>query len=221
MSDLRDMQQFFAERAVTWEHFVKKEWLPEHYEQFYTQLASTIPETESPIRILDVGCGGGIEFEWIFARAPNAQITGIDQSEAMLNCLRAKYADRLDQFELIQASYLTHAFPADTYDYAITSMSVHYFRPAIRRGIYERIRAALKPGAVYIEGTYCADSVEEEDERLAHFEKITKGQPGVDEGRYKCNLPLAQETLVRLKQEAGFRDVRWLNDEDWVIVGTK
>jgi tRNA (cmo5U34)-methyltransferase len=221
LSDLLDMQEFFTERASNWEHFVKVEWLPQDYEHYYSLLASTIPETESPIRILDVGCGGGIEFEWIFRRAPNAKVTGIDQSSEMLDCLRAKYADQLSQFNLIHESYLTHQFSEEAFDFAITSMSIHYFRPSIRREIYEKIRVALEPGAVYIEGTYCADDEEDQNKRLAHFEEITRGRPGVNEGRYKCNLPLTKDTITRLKEEAGFRDVTWLNNEDWVAIGTK
>ena len=68
-----EMQEFFADRAEGWEDFVMKEWLPNSYDHYYTLLSSGIPETQAPIEILDLGCGGGIEFEWIFTRAPNAR----------------------------------------------------------------------------------------------------------------------------------------------------
>ena len=221
MTDLIEMQEFFTERAAGWEDFVKKEWLPDAYEYYYSLLASGIAKTDSPIRILDLGCGGGIEFEWIFKRAPNARITAVDQSAAMLDCLRQKYESRLDQFQIVQNSYLTCPLEEKTFDYAVTSMSVHYFRPEVRQQIYEKIRRTLTRDGTYIEGTYCADDAEDERKRLDHFGVITARKEGVDSGRYKLNLPLQRETISRLLEKAGFAQTEWLQDGDMVVVAQK
>lgn len=221
LSELRDMQQFFADRADTWEHFVKVAWLPNAYEYYYSLIASQVAPTDEPIRILDLGCGGGIEFEWIFARAPNAQITGVDQSAAMLANLRRKFEDRLHQFTLTQESYLTCALEEAAFDYAITSMSVHYFRPGIRREIYQRIFQAIKPLGLYIEGTYSAADLKEEKEVLDYFETVTAGQDDVDTGRFKVNVPLYPGTVSDLLLQVGFTDVTWPEDGDMVAVASK
>jgi len=217
LSDLFDMQEFFAKRAAGWEHYVKKEWLPNVYEYYYSLLASQIVKTDSPIRIIDLGCGGGIEFEWIFKQAPNAQVTGVDQSAAMLDCLRQKYEGRLHQIQVVQDSYLTCPLEKEAFDYAMTSMSVHYFRPHVRKQIYERINQTLKSGGTYIEGTYSADDAADEKKRLDHFEAITAGIEA-DSGRYKLNLPLYTETVSDLLRQAGFDQIEWPQDGDMVVV---
>jgi len=216
-----EMQAFFTERATGWEDFVKEEWLPDTYERYYTLLASQLPDTRDAIRILDLGCGGGIEFEWILKRAPQARITGVDQSQSMLDCLREKYAERLAQFHLIQDSYLTCSLEERAFDFAVTSMSVHYFRPSVRGMIYRRIERALTDDGIYIEGTYCSDSEEEERERLDDFDRRTAGLKGADSGRFKLNLPLRAETITLLLNEAGFPRVEWPGGEGWGVVTAK
>ncbi len=206
--------------AEVWEDFVMKEWLPNSYDHYYTLLSSGIPETQAPIEILDLGCGGGIEFEWIFTRAPNARITGVDQSEPMLDCLREKYANRLDQFELINESYLSCNLEQKRFDYVVTSMSVHTFRPPVRQQIYVRIHHTLKHGGTYVEGTYCV-SPEEEESKLSNFEPSSVGLEGADAGRFKVNLPLQTQTITTLLINAGFESVEWTNGEAWVVTGNK
>ncbi len=215
-----EMQDFFAQRAAGWEDFVKKEWLAKHYQYYYALLASGIPATQAPIEILDLGCGGGIEFEWILQRAPNARVTGVDQSPRMLDCLRKKYADRLDQFNLIQDSYLTCALEEEGFDFVVTSMSVHYFRPPIRREVYKRIHRSLIDDGSYIEGTYCVTK-EEEQKGLSNFERSAAGLEGADSGRFKVNLPLHADTISALLNDAGFPVVEWPDRKDWVVIARK
>ena len=215
-----EMQQFFADRAEGWEDLVKKDWLPDRFEHYYTLLASAIPATEAPIQILDLGCGGGIEFEWILSRVPNALITGVDQSEPMLDRLRKKYVHRLDQFELINDSYLSCDLEENRFDFVVTSMSVHYFRPPVRQQIYVRIYRTLNHRGTYVEGTYCV-SAEEEEVKLRNFERSSAGLEGADAGRFKVNLPLQSNTITTLLTNAGFESVEWVNGEQWVVTGTK
>ena len=39
---------------------------------------SLVPETDEPLRVVDVGCGTGKAWETVFERATNARITGIE-----------------------------------------------------------------------------------------------------------------------------------------------
>jgi len=80
------MSQFFNERADEYEEHMRSFVL-----ELYDVIASPISTTRETISILDLGCGTGLEFEAVFARAPNALITGVDVSEEMLFRLREKY----------------------------------------------------------------------------------------------------------------------------------
>jgi len=67
---------------------------------------------------LDLGCGTGLELDFIFARAPNARVTAIDISSEMLAKLKAKLGRSQygPQVEVPQGSYLTIPFPAGGFD---------------------------------------------------------------------------------------------------------
>jgi Ser/Thr protein kinase RdoA (MazF antagonist) len=139
----------------------------------------------------------------------------------MLNCLREKYADRLQNFKIVEDSYLTCSLPKNVYDYVITSMSVHYFPPAKRLDIYKRIISALKPGGKYIEGTYCSNSPEEERQVLDAFQRRTMHLDGADSGEWKVNIPLQTTTITHLLDDAGFVDSEWVTGKTCVVTAHK
>lgn len=64
---------------------------------FYNHVANQVKKTDKPIRILDLGCGTGLELEGIFSNAPKALITGVNMSENMLFKLQEKYKGYLEQ----------------------------------------------------------------------------------------------------------------------------
>ena len=77
-----EMARFFDERADTYEGHMRP-----LVSDLYDVIVSPIPITEEPISVLDLGCGTGLEFKAIFAKAPNALVTGVDVSEKMLSRL--------------------------------------------------------------------------------------------------------------------------------------
>ena len=64
----------------------------------YTVMAREI-EKMSPSRILDLGCGTGLELDEIFARCPDVYVKGVDMTAAMLEKLRGKHPEK--KLELI------------------------------------------------------------------------------------------------------------------------
>lgn len=58
---------------------------------YYETVAGPIAETKQNISVLDLGCGTGPELNWVFKKAPNASVTGIDLSQQMLNRLAEKF----------------------------------------------------------------------------------------------------------------------------------
>ena len=101
-----EMAQFFNERADTYEGHMRP-----LVSDLYDVIASPIPITSEPVSILDLGCGTGLEFKGIFARAPNALITGVDISEKMLFRLTDEYQIHMRQIKLIQGSF-ERVFPS-------------------------------------------------------------------------------------------------------------
>ena len=180
-------------------------------------MASPIEQTDEPLQILDLGCGTGLEIEALLQRAPNASITGVDLSEDMLEGLRSRYADHMNQITLVTDSYLTMSLGAQAYDYALSVMSVHHVLHDTKRELYERIHAALKPGGKYVEGDSVIPTVLE-PQFLAEYHEQVAGLPQAQDGQYHIDVPFSIETQRVLLLEAGFKDfqVIWQKDSNVV-----
>ena len=85
---LEKMSDFFEARLDVYdEHMLTA---IESADEFYPYTASLLPMEENS-RILDLGCGTGLELERYFSLCPTANVTGVDLSEGMLASLRAKF----------------------------------------------------------------------------------------------------------------------------------
>ena len=67
-------------------------------QEFYPFTAGCLP-AESGTKILDLGCGTGLELEEYFRLNPDAEVTGIDLSEAMLKALKEKLAQEDEKYK--------------------------------------------------------------------------------------------------------------------------
>ena len=115
-------------------------------------VSSPVESTHEPLKILDLGCGTGLEIEALLRRVPNAQVTGIDVSEKMLQLLRRRYAANVRQISLVADSYLDDIVPRP--DVRLRRLG-HVHPPSAPRcqaRAYRKIRAALKSGGKYAEG---------------------------------------------------------------------
>ena len=174
--------------------------------EFYPYTASLLPA--APARILDLGCGTGLELEAYFRRCPEAEVTGIDLSEAMLRALRLKFPGR--RLELIRGSYRELPLGEERCDAAVSVESLHHFTPGQKAALYASLLAALKPGGRFILTDYFADS---EEGSAAAFEELGKlrKEAGLGEDilvHYDTPLTVQRETA--LLREAGFSPVEEL-----------
>jgi tRNA (cmo5U34)-methyltransferase len=170
-------------------------------------MSSPLPRTGEPLRILDLGCGTGLELEALLQRVPRARITGVDLSRNMLDHLRARYAAHLGQITLVADSYLTIPLGTGAYDHVLSAMANHHLLHDAKRNLYVKIRAALKPGGSYVEG----DSVivpEMQQTLLAEYHAEIARVPQARDGQYHIDIPFTLETQESLLLEAGFTDFR-------------
>jgi tRNA (cmo5U34)-methyltransferase len=213
------MEAFFDARAVGYDDHMREYIFTEAtFAQFYQAVSLPIEETTEPLTILDLGCGTGLEIEFLLSRVPNARITGVDLSRNMLDLLRQRYAAHMGQITLVTDSYLTMPFRTQAYDHIISAMSVHHILRDTKLRLYRKIHAALKPGGKYIEG----DSVvfaETESELLAEYHELSAEVLHAPDGHYHIDVPFTMETQRSLLLEAGFKEFElvWQKDStvDW------
>ena len=215
--DVENLPDFFNNVAHLWDAKFAQGYAPLH-----RATATRVARTDEPVRILDVGCGTGLELEYILERAPNARITAMDQAPRMLAELGRKYAERAAQIELLEASCVDWPAGLDDFDYVVSILCVHHFPPDTKREIYRCFRSALKRSGAYVEGDQCAGLVvnEEETSVLRLFEDWIAKLPGGSRGEWNYDVTLSAETNQRLLGEAGFTRFEgpWLVDGDAVLV---
>lgn len=198
------MADFFNKRAETYDEHQKEN--IESFNQFYDSISSCVTRTKSRVRILDIGCGTGLELEGIFERVPNADITAVDVSIELLNRLVDRFKAHTYQITPIQESYLKFHFNKKCYDYVIAVMTLHHLLPNTKMELYQRISNSLKSGGIFIEGDYVV-SKEEEQDFLSTYNEIRKNNNSVTDGSHHIDIPLSLETQKRLLLDAGFSKV--------------
>lgn len=203
------MADFFDKRVETYDDHMKG-----FFVESYESISSCMSKTKSKVRILDIGCGTGLELKWIFERAPNAIVTAVDISSGMLRRLLNEFKEHLDQIIPIQGSYLNYCFNEKYYDYAIAVMTLHHLLPDAKRELYQRILNSLKSRGIYIEGDYIV-SKEKEYELLSIYKQICKDNDAVTNGSHHIDIPMSLETQKHLLMDAGFSkiDIIWEKGE--------
>ena len=174
-------------------------------------ITSPIKATSERLSILDLGCGTGLEIQGVLAKAPNSFITCVDVSEEMVAILREKFAEHLDQMDIVIGSYVNLDFPGEKYDYVISVQTMHHYTEEIKVELYRKILLALKLRGVYIEGDYVVDANVERrylDEYYQKTELLGDGKT------YHIDIPFSVPTQERILTDAGFGHVKTIYRTD-------
>ena len=145
---------------------------------FYPFTAGLLPR-EPGARVLDLGCGTGLELEWYFQLNPTARVTGIDLAPGMLDALRAKFPEH--NLELICDSYFDVPLRAQHFDAAVSVESLHHFTQAEKIPLYTRLCTALVPGGSFILTDYFVSAGAEEARLRGELERLRREQ-GIEDG---------------------------------------
>ena len=177
-------------------------------EEFYPFTAARLPRAEGS-RILDLGCGTGLELEEYFALCPTALVTGIDLSRGMLDALAAKFPGKA--LTLICGSYFDVPFGEARFDGAVSVESLHHFTKEEKIPLYTRLRAALKDGGAFLLTDYFSLSEEEEQQRRQEFLAQKAAEGITDDAFYHFDTPLTVTHETEALLEAGFSSVEVLH----------
>lgn len=200
---LERMDDFFTARVSGYDEHMRT--TIEGASGFYAYTASLLP-MENEARVLDLGCGTGLELEEYFRLNPDADVTGIDLSEAMLNALKEKLPDR--KISLLQGSYFDIPFGEEAYDAAVSVESLHHFPAELKEKLYRKLHAALKSGGCFVLTDYFAESDELETEYFQNLKQLKKEQGLPENEFFHYDTPLTVDHEIQVLQRAGFSDVQ-------------
>ena len=202
---LEKMSDFFENRLDGYdEHMLRN---IASADVFYPFTAECLPKAEDS-RILDLGCGTGLELEYYFAINPSAHVVGIDLSRGMLDALRVKFPNK--KIELMQGSYFDLPLGIAEYDAAVSVESLHHFTKAEKIPLYAKLHRALKENGYFILTDYFAFDEEDEQTLRETLLKLKKEQGITDEAFYHFDTPLTVSHESKALLEAGFSSVEIL-----------
>ena len=203
MNKLERMDDFFAARVEGYDDHMRAN--IEGSSEFYAYTASLLPK-EPNSKVLDLGCGTGLELEEYFELNPCAEMTGIDLSEDMLNALKAKFPGK--RLTLIHGSYFDVPLGDRIYDAAVSVESLHHFSAEMKFPLYKKLYASLKDHGVFVLTDYFAESEEREKEYFETLARLKREQGLSDDAFYHYDTPLLVNHEMDILRKAGFSDVR-------------
>ncbi len=203
-SPLEEMSDFFTKRLDDYEEHMSV------WENSYQIFAESLPSECQ--KILDLGCGTGLELDRIFARNPAIEVTGVDLCRSMLDKLREKHSDK--HLTTVCQDYFQYDFGCGKWDGVISFESLHHFLPERKRELYRNICSGLRDGGVFIMGDYNACCVEEEELLRSVYVKKRKQSAIPEDCFVHFDIPLTLEHERELLQEAGFVVEKVLDNPD-------
>lgn len=202
---LEKMAEFFENRLNGYdEHMMTG---IEAADEFYPFTASLLP-TAKGSRVLDLGCGTGLELEKYFPLCSSARVTGIDLSEAMLNALKKKFTDK--DITLIVGSYFDVPLGENVFDAAVSVESLHHFTKDEKIPLYKKLHAALRANGYLILTDYFAATDDEEQTHRNNLNALKAEQGIRDDEFYHYDTPLTVQHETEALLEAGFASVQVL-----------
>lgn len=204
---LEKMNEFFNKRIDGYDGHMMSN--IESAEEFYPFTADCLPKKDGT-KILDLGCGTGLELEYYFRLNPSAKITGIDLTESMLNALKNKFPEK--DLTLICGSYFDVPFAVNTFDAAVSVESLHHFTKEEKVPLYTKLCGALKDNGFFVLTDYFA--LTDEDEQAFRNELLRlKKEQGIDGNEfYHYDTPLTVKHETDALLEAGFSSVHLLHN---------
>ena len=193
------MGEFFDRRIGGYDEHMMTD--IESADEFYPFTASCLP-LDGSAKILDLGCGTGLELVEYFKLNENAAVTGIDVAPGMLGELKRKLSGK--NIELILGSYFDVPFGDGIYDAAVSVESLHHFTKEEKIPLYKKLYSALKPQGYFILTDYFSLSEEEEIERRKELCRIRAEEGIADSELYHFDTPLTLAHECEALIEAGF-----------------
>lgn len=203
-SPLEEMSDFFTKRLEGYEKHMSI------WEGSYQLFAEALPFGCQ--KILDLGCGTGLELDKIWQKNPDINVTGVDLCQSMLDKLSEKHSDK--HLTTVCQDYFQYDFGYGKWDAIISFESLHHFLPERKKELYQNIYNGLKNSGAFILGDYIA-CCDEEEELLRSVYLQKRRESSIPEHYFvHFDIPLTLEHESKLLQNAGFTIEKVLNNPD-------
>ena len=207
MMKLELMGEFFDSRLEDYESHMLE--CIESAEIFYRYTAKLLPNA-SDAKVLDLGCGTGLELDEYFKLNPTANVTGIDLAPGMLSVLRNKHGDK--NLTLICGSYFDTDFLSDEYDCAVSVESLHHFTAQEKESLYTKLFDSIKNNGYFILTDYFAADTEEEIRLRSKYIELKREQNLPPDQFYHFDTPLTVDHEIECLLKSGFKNIEIMSN---------
>jgi tRNA (cmo5U34)-methyltransferase len=142
------IDQAFNDSTPTYDDWMRRALLG--YSDLFGNAVRVIPfDTNSTIRVLDLGAGTGSFAAHVAAVYPNARFVLMDVADKMLDVARERFSGNGDRFTFEVADY-RHLEGKEEYDLVVSSLSIHHLTDEEKAGLFKSIYGVLKPAGAFI-----------------------------------------------------------------------
>lgn len=201
---LEEMGSFFNNRVNDYEQHMMNN--VAGTDKYYIETAKLIPKVND-LKLLDLGCGTGLELDEIFKINSTVEVTGIDLAKDMMEKIKQKHSDKLKQINLIVDNYFNYDMGENIFDVALSVQTLHHFTHKEKGKLYNKIFKSLKQNGFYIETDYMAPNQEYEDYYFSENRRI-RSELGIAEGFYHYDTPCTVENEIKMLCRAGFKFIK-------------
>jgi len=147
METLQEIQNQF--NAVSEKYDRQRRFLIPCFDDFYRTALNLSEEVNLVKNILDIGAGTGLMSAFFHEKYPDAKITLVDISSAMLNKAEERFEGN-ENISFLSADFATMDLPENHYDLVVSGLAIHHLPNELKQQLFVKISTALKPGGWFI-----------------------------------------------------------------------
>lgn len=183
------------------------------FDELYSTVLALIPYSrQDRFRVLDLGAGTGLLSMFISEHFPNAHVTLMDISEAMLAKARERFSATLGRFDFVTADYSEEL--TGEYDVVVSALSIHHLSDPLKSKLFHRIHQILPKGGTFIN----ADQVLGTSPEIETVYRENWMQQIRKNGVSTIDLNAALERMKEDKMATLPSQLQWLNDAGFANV---
>jgi len=175
-------------------------------EEYYMAISNPFESTSKKVKILNLGCGTGLDLASILKKTPNATLCCIDLSQKMLSILEERYSAGSHSITKHLVSYLDFEYSPNEYDYILASSTLHHLLDKEKSDLFQKLFNALKNNGYLVLGDYYVSDDEAKEYLELYFNFKSKGID-ISEGKYHIDIPTTRESEIDLLNRSGFKGI--------------
>ncbi|HEX4345509.1 MAG TPA: class I SAM-dependent methyltransferase [Solirubrobacteraceae bacterium] len=205
---MTDVPAIFEDHATA--YAAQRRQLIPPYDAFYATAVGALALAARPLRrILDLGAGTGILARAVRTAYPDAELTLLDGSPAMLAEARAVLGDDACYVE----GDLADPLPPGPWDAVVSALAIHHLDDPGKRTLFARLHAELAPGAIFVDAEQVSGPTALFDDLYARWHEREAGARGATAEQWAAAVQRMRfdrwasvEHQLAWLREAGFAD---------------